>query len=213
MFLLLDKYSLSPSPLSLPAHPPPSKKKCNIFNKRFISALSLLPCYMLAQWLLSVIEDAILFLSLYFLAPLSSKVFIDTRSRMSSIMSEICQVTSKLFALELLKIIDYICLLTICHLSSTHIYWWILIQLHTNVGYDNISSKLNFHGPELKVRVNGLFLEKLCHCSSTCIYWWILIYFHTNVGYDNISGKLNFQGPGLKVKVTVAIFRKTLSSL
>ena len=37
--------------------------------------------------------------------------------------------------------------------------------------------------------------------------------FHTNDGYDNISIKFDFQGPELKVKVTVAILRKTLSSL
>ena len=37
--------------------------------------------------------------------------------------------------------------------------------------------------------------------------------FKTNVGYDNTSSKFDFQGPVLKVKVTVAIFRKTLSSL
>ena len=36
---------------------------------------------------------------------------------------------------------------------------------------------------------------------------------HTNVGCDNILSKFDVQGPGLKVKVTVAIFRKTLSSL
>ena len=38
-----------------------------------------------------------------------------------------------------------------------------------------------------------------------------ILKLHTNVGYDNISSK--DQCPGRKVKVTVAIFRKTLSSL
>ena len=36
---------------------------------------------------------------------------------------------------------------------------------------------------------------------------------HTNAGYDNISTKFDFQGAALKIKGTVAIFRKTLSSL
>ena len=36
---------------------------------------------------------------------------------------------------------------------------------------------------------------------------------HTNVKYDNISRKFEFQGPQLIVKITMAIFRKTLSSL
>ena len=52
-----------------------------------------------------------------------------------------------------------------------------------------------------------------CHRSSAYIYQWILIEFHTNVGYNNISCKFDFQDAGLKVKVTMAIFRKTLSSL
>ena len=80
-------------------------------------------------------------------------------------MSKIRPVTPKLFALELLEIVVYVCIFTICYRFSPYIYWWILIELHTNVGYDNISSKFTF------------------------------------------------QGPGLKVKVTVAIFRKTFSSL
>ena len=50
------------------------------------------------------------------------KVFIGTRSRMSLIMSEISQVTQKLFALELLKIAVYICILTICHHFRAYIY-------------------------------------------------------------------------------------------
>ena len=45
--------------------------------------------------------------------PKLHKVFIATRYRMSSIMSEICLVTPKLFALELLKNVVYICIFTI----------------------------------------------------------------------------------------------------
>ena len=59
--------------------------------------------------------------------PKLHKVFIGTRSRMSLIMSEICLVTRKLFALELLKIVVYVCRFTICHCSLAYIYWWILI--------------------------------------------------------------------------------------
>ena len=54
--------------------------------------------------------------------PKLHKVFIGTRSRLSLIMSEIFLVTPKLFALELLKIVVYICILTIFHCSSTYIY-------------------------------------------------------------------------------------------
>ena len=50
------------------------------------------------------------------------KVFIGTRSQMSSIMSKICPVTPKLFALELLEIVVYVCILTICYHSSPYIY-------------------------------------------------------------------------------------------
>ena len=53
--------------------------------------------------------------------PQLHKVFIGTRSQMSLIMSEICLVTPKLFALELLKIVVCICLFTICHCSSAYI--------------------------------------------------------------------------------------------
>ena len=54
--------------------------------------------------------------------PKLHKVFIGTRSRMSSIMSKICPVTTKLFALELLEIVVYVCIFTICYCSSPYIY-------------------------------------------------------------------------------------------
>ena len=41
----------------------------------------------------------------------------------------------------------------VCYGSSAYIHWWILIQLHTNVLYDNISSKFNFRGTSIKVKV------------------------------------------------------------
>ena len=40
----------------------------------------------------------------------------------------------------------------------------------SNFGYDNLSSKFNFQGPGLKVKVNWLFLEKLCYGSNAYIY-------------------------------------------
>ena len=54
--------------------------------------------------------------------PKLHKVFIGARTRMSSIMSKIRHVTPKLFALELLKIVVYVCIFTICHRSSAYIY-------------------------------------------------------------------------------------------
>ena len=54
--------------------------------------------------------------------PKLHKVFIGTRSQMSSIMSEIGPVARKLLALELLKIVVYVCIFTICHRSSNYIY-------------------------------------------------------------------------------------------
>ena len=51
----------------------------------------------------------------------------------------------------------YVRMFTFCHVSSTYIYWWILIYLHTNVGYDNISSRFDFQGPGLKVKVTDFF--------------------------------------------------------
>ena len=44
-------------------------------------------------------------------------------------------------------------------------------------------------------------------------YKLILILYYTNVKYDNMLDKYEFEGSGAKVKVTVAIFRKTFSSL
>ena len=41
----------------------------------------------------------------------------------------------------------------------------------------------------------------------------VLILYHTNVLYNNILDKFEFERSRAKVKVTVAIFRKTLSSL
>ena len=54
--------------------------------------------------------------------PKLHKEFISTRSRMSSIMSENSLVTPKLFGLELLEIVVYVCIFTICHGTSTYIY-------------------------------------------------------------------------------------------
>ena len=92
-----------------------------------------------------------------------------------------------------------------CYGSSAYIHWWILIQLHTNVLYDNISSKFNFRGTSIKVNVvlaifrkkkkkNKFYLvptfinefkynfmlmfleqKKMCHRSSAYIYQRILI--------------------------------------
>ena len=65
----------------------------------------------------------------------------------------------------------------------------------------------------LRSRSQWLFLDKHCHRSSSSafIYRPILILYHTNVKYDNILDK--FEHSRVKVKVTVAVFRKTLSSL
>ena len=62
--------------------------------------------------LVSTIETTFLNLS----RPKLHKVFIGTRYQMSSIMREIRLVTPKLFGFELLKIVVYVCLVTICHL-------------------------------------------------------------------------------------------------
>ena len=78
---------------------------------------------------------------------------------------------------------------------------------HINIGYYNISSKFDFQGPGLKVKVVvAIFRKKTCRRSSPCIYQWLLILLHKNVGYDIISSKFDFQGSRLKVKVTMAIF-------
>ena len=47
----------------------------------------------------------------------------------------------------------YVRMVTFCHYSSTYIFWRILMYPHTNIGYDNISSKFDFQGPALKVKV------------------------------------------------------------
>ena len=54
--------------------------------------------------------------------PKLHKVFIGTRSQMSSIMSEIRLITPKLFDLELLKIDVHVCTITIGHRSCLFIY-------------------------------------------------------------------------------------------
>ena len=41
----------------------------------------------------------------------------------------------------------------------------------------------------------------------------ILLYFHTSVTHDNILDKFEFERSRAKVKVTVAVFRRTLTSL
>ena len=54
--------------------------------------------------------------------PKLHKVFIGTRSLMSSIMNKIHPVTPKLFALELLEIVVFVCIFTICYRSRPNIY-------------------------------------------------------------------------------------------
>ena len=49
------------------------------------------------------------------------------------------------------KVADF--LEKLCHCSGAYIYGWILIQLHTNVRYDNISIKFDFWGPRFNVKV------------------------------------------------------------
>ena len=55
--------------------------------------------------------------------------------------------------------------------------------------------------------------KKHCHRSSAFIYGPILLLLHTSVKHDNILDKFEFDCSRAKVTVTVAIFRKTLSSL
>ena len=55
--------------------------------------------------------------------------------------------------------------------------------------------------------------RKNCHRSSAFIYVPILLLLHTNVKHDNTLDKFELERSRAKVKVTVAIFRKTLSSL
>ena len=46
-----------------------------------------------------------------------------------------------------------------------------LLQLHTNVGYDNFSGMFDFQGPRLKVKDTvATFRKKRCHRSSAYIY-------------------------------------------
>ena len=88
---------------------------------RKLFALELLKIALLN--LVSAIETTFLNRS----GPKLHKVFIGTRSRKSSLMREIYQVTPRLFVHELLKIVIYVCIFTICHHSSAYVYWWILI--------------------------------------------------------------------------------------
>ena len=83
---------------------------------RKIFALELLEIAVLI--LVSAIETTFLNES----GPKLHKVFIGTRSQKSLIKSEIRLVTLKLFALELLKIVVYVCIFTICHHSRPYIY-------------------------------------------------------------------------------------------
>ena len=58
----------------------------------------------------------------------------------------------------------------LCHRSSAYIYQWILICLHTNVGYYNISSEIDFQGAGLKVKETvAVFRKTLCYGSSAYI--------------------------------------------
>ena len=74
-----------------------------------------------------------------------------------------------------------------CHRSSAYIYHGFKYN-HTNVGYYNISSKIDFQGAGQKVKVTVAIFRKikLCYGSSAYIFTWILI-FHTNIQYDNIK--------------------------
>ena len=74
------------------------------------------------------------------------------------------------------------------------------------------SSSLSVLGP--RSRSQWLFLEKKhCNRSSAFIYRPVLLLLHTSVKHDNILDKFEFERSRSKVKVTMAIFRKTLSSL
>ena len=70
--------------------------------------------------------------------PKLHKVFIGTRSHNSSIMSDIRLVTPKLFALELLKIVVYECMFTICHRSTPT---FIALRLHLSMDFNITSHK------------------------------------------------------------------------
>ena len=79
--------------------------------------------------------------------------------------------------------------------------------------------KFKFEQSRAKVKVTMAILEKHCHRSSAFIYRPNLILYHTNVKYENILDKFlkhilnKFEFERSRAKVTVAIFRKTLSSL
>ena len=83
---------------------------------RKLFALELLKIAVLK--LVSAIETTFLNQS----GPKLHEVFIGTRSQMSSMMSKIHPVTPRLFALELLEIVVYVYIFTICYRSSPHIY-------------------------------------------------------------------------------------------
>ena len=51
-----------------------------------------------------------------------------------------------------------------------------LLQLHTNVGYDNFSGMFDFQGPRLKVKDTvATFRKNVVTALAPTIYWWILI--------------------------------------
>ena len=89
------------------------------------------------------------------------------------------------------------------------------------LGMNIISSKSTFQGPGLKIKGHcGYFKKNWIYVYSPFVIALapafidgFLLLLHTNVGFDNILSKFDSQGPGHKVKDTVAILRKTLSSL
>ena len=70
----------------------------------------------------------------------------------------------------------YVCSPFIISLAFTSIDGF-LIQRHTNVGYNNITSEFDVQGLGLKVKVTVAIFrkKKLCHRSSAYINQWILI--------------------------------------
>ena len=72
---------------------------------------------------------------------------------------------------------------------------------------------MEFEHSRAKVKNTVSILGKHCHRCSALIYLPILISYHTNVYYNNIFDKFDVKRSRAKAKVTVAIFRKTLSSL
>ena len=62
----------------------------------------------------------------------------------------------------------------LCNGSSAFIFLWILILFHTNVQYDSISSKLDFHGvwdqgQGCKIPQYSVCPHKLVLCEGICI--------------------------------------------